>query len=205
MKPVLGSTNISIYQCGATEAQTVRPKHTRSVNLPLACLSPEEIRTSITIGYVAVAFGVGATIAGIAFSLQRRDFTWLPFYVLLLALHPAWTISVYRGDCGDARRFLSGTACLVFVALLVVHRFRPQLSRQRFLLGVSAFVWLLYLPLFFSFTFHIPFSVSDDFFGHVIEAYTLSSHDIAHIALALSVACVVFWFVARSYAQRTTV
>jgi hypothetical protein len=175
------------------------------VILLLACLSPEEIRVSIAIGYVAAAFGIAATIAGIGVSLHRRDFTWLPFYALLLAFHPAWTISVFRGDCGDARRFLSGIACLVFIVLLLVQIFRPRLGRQRFLLAVSAFAWLLYLPLFLSFALRTPFSLNDDFFGHIIEAYTLSSHDIARIALALSIACVVFWFASRLYARRTTV
>ena len=175
------------------------------MNVPVACLSPEAIHTSITVGYFAAVFGVGATIAGLGLSFHRGDLTWLPFYALLLALHPAWTISVYRGDCGDARRFLSGLASLVFVALLSVQIFRPQLGGQRFLFGISIFAWLLYLPLFFAFTLHVPFPVSDDFFGHAIEAYTLSSGDIAHIALALSAGSIVFWFVSRLYGQRTTV
>ena len=173
--------------------------------LPLACLSPEEIRVSVTVGYVAAAFGIAATIAGVGLSLWRRDFVWLPFYALLLAFHPAWTISVFRGDCGDARRFLSGIACLVFVALLFVQIFWPHLSRQRFLVAISAFAWLLYLPLFLSFALRTPSSSNDDFFGHIIVAYTLSSHDSAHIAVALSAACVVFWFASRLYARRTTV
>jgi hypothetical protein len=175
------------------------------VNLPLACLSPEEIRTSITVGYVAAAFGIGATIAGVALSVHRVDFSWLPFYAVALAFHPAWTISVYRGDCGDARRFLSGVACLVFVTLLLIQTFRPQLSPRRFLLGVCLFAWVLYLPLFISFALHIPFSLRDGFLGRVIQAYILSSHDIALIALALSAGCIVFWFITRLYAQRTTV
>jgi hypothetical protein len=144
-------------------------------------------------------------MAGIGLSLRRRDFTWLLFYTLLLAFHPAWTISVSRGDCGDARRFLSGMACLVFVALLLVHALRPHFGCQRFLLALSAFAWLLYLPLVLSSALHIPLSMSDDFFGPMIQAYTLSSHDIAHIAVALSGACVVSWFASLSYARRATV
>jgi hypothetical protein len=175
------------------------------VSLRLACLSPEEIQISVTVGYLAAAFGIAATTVGIGLSLYRRDFTWLPFYALLLAFHPAWTISVYRGDCGDARRFLSGVASLVFVALLLVQTFRPQLSRQRFLLAISALAWLLYLPLFLSFALQTPFLPNDDFVGHIIMAYTMSSHDIAHIAVALSAACVVFWFASRLHGRRRTV
>lgn len=175
------------------------------MNLLLACLSPEEIQTSITIGYVTALFGVGVTIAGIGFSLHRRAFTWLPFYALLLAFHPAWTISVYRGDCGDARRFLSFVACLAFAALLFVQTFRPQLSRHRFLVVISALAWLLYLPRFLSLVLHIPLLVNADFFGHIVQAYTFSSYDIAQIALALSAVCVVIWVGGRLYARRTTV
>jgi len=171
----------------------------------LACLSPEEIQISVTVGYVAAAFGIAATIVGIGLSLYRRDFAWLSFYALLLAFHPAWTISVFRGDCGDARRFLSGMACLVFVTLLLVQIFRPQVSRQRFLLALCGFAWVLYLPLFLSFALQIPFLPSDDFFGHIIQAYSLSSREIVQIAVALSAACVVFWLASRLYARRPPV
>ncbi len=175
------------------------------MTMHLACLSPEEMRLSVTIGYMAAAFGIAASLVGLAVSLRRRDFEWLPFYAVLLALHPAWTISILRGDCGDARRFLSGAASLVFLALLLVQTFRPQFSRRRFLLGVCAFAWALYLPLFLSFVLGAPFSLNDDFFGHIIVAYTLSSRDIAHIAFGLSVGSVVFWLASRFYARRTTV
>ena len=171
----------------------------------LACLSPEEMRLSVTIGHVAAGFGIAASLVGLALSVHRRDFAWLPFYALLLVLHPAWTISILRGDCGDARRFLSGAASLVFLALLLVQTFWPQFSRQRFLLAVCAFAWALYLPLFLSFALRAPFSLNDDFFGHIIEAYTLSSRDIAHIAFTLSAACIVFWLASRLYERRTTV
>jgi hypothetical protein len=175
------------------------------MNMRLACLSPEEMQISVVVGQVAAGFGIVATLVGLAVSLHRRDFTWLPFYVLLLAFHPAWTISILRGDCGDARRFLSGVASLVFLMLLLVQILRPVFSRQRFLVALCAFAWALYLPLFFSFALHTPFLPKDDFVGHIVQAYTMSSRDIAHIALALSAACVVFWFAGRLYARRTTV
>ena len=173
--------------------------------MPVACLSPEEIETSVNVGSVAAGLGIVATIVGFGISLYRRDFTWLPFYALLLALHPAWTISVFHGDCGLARRFLSGVASVVFVALLLIQIYRPRVTRHRFLLALCGFAWVLYLPLFLSFVLHAPFLPNDDFFGHIIQAYTLSSHELAQIAVALSAACVVFWLASRLYARGTTV
>jgi hypothetical protein len=173
--------------------------------MPVACLSPEEIAISVNVGSVAAGLGIVVTIVGFGVSLYRRDFTWLPFYALLLAFHPAWTISVFHGDCGFARRFLSGVASVVFVALFLVQIYRPQLSRRRFLLALCGFAWVLYLPLFLSFALRIPFLPNDDFFGHIIQAYTLSSHEIVQIAVALSAACVVFWLASRLYARRTRV
>src|SRR4051812_33745797 len=111
---------------------------------PLACLSPEEIGTSMAIGHYAAAFAIVATLLFLIMNWRRGDFRWLPVYGSLLLLHPAWTMSVYLGDCGYAKRFMSVSVSVVFAAVLLCQIFRPRLRMRRFFLSLSAVCWFAF-------------------------------------------------------------
>lgn len=78
------------------------------------------IQQSITIGYFCAAFGGVITVA-LAYDLlrtRRVRFT-LPVAGLLMCVHPAWTVSATRGDCGFFKRDVSYFLTAVFIALLI--------------------------------------------------------------------------------------
>jgi hypothetical protein len=109
-----------------------------------ACLSPEEIGVSETIGSYAAVFAVLITLTLLILNWRRYNFRWLPLYGALLLVHPAWWMSVYMGDCGYAKRFLSVAISVVFAAVLLCQLFRPQLRIRWFLLILSGLCWIAY-------------------------------------------------------------
>src|SRR5205823_4373781 len=109
-----------------------------------ACLSPEEIAVSLKIGSCAAGFAVAATFILLFLNWRRRDFRWALLCGALLLVHPAWTMSVYTGDCGYARRFFSVAISVVFAAILLCQIFRPQLHIRWFLLMLSGICWIAY-------------------------------------------------------------
>lgn len=89
----------------------------------LACSGPgagQAIARNITIGYYFAATTGFITIW--LFRLRSRTGRDWPAYLsaLLLALHPAWTISAIRGDCGFAKVALSGLVLLLLFVFLVI-------------------------------------------------------------------------------------
>lgn len=168
-----------------------------NVTLVLACLSPEEIRTSIHIGYYAAAFAISLTCALLLLSWHQRNFAWLPLYASLLLLHPAWTIGANTGDCGYAKRFFSIAASIVLVALLVCQIVRPGMSRLRFLLVLSAVCWAAYLPLFLSFVLHFPLRPGTGFAGELVQSFVLSSNTLLSVAVTLTLIYLVLWLFNR--------
>src|ERR1700680_4888629 len=108
------------------------------------------MRLSVYIGYYAAAFCAGVALTVLLLSSRQRSFASLPLYASLLLLHPAWTMDVFSGDCGYAKRFFSVAVSLVFVALLVLQFFWPQFSRWRFLVILCVISWASCLVLFLS-------------------------------------------------------
>jgi uncharacterized membrane protein len=89
----------------------------------LACSGPgagQAIARSITIGYFSAAATAFVTIW--LFRLSTRTGRYWPAYwsALLLALHPAWTISAVRGDCGIMKVVLSGLVILLVLLFLAI-------------------------------------------------------------------------------------
>ncbi|GEP40741.1 hypothetical protein BGE01nite_00320 [Brevifollis gellanilyticus] len=86
------------------------------------------IQQSITIGYFCAAFGGVATLAlAYAFVRTRRVRFTLPVAGLLMLVHPAWTVSATRGDCGFFKREVSYILTAVFIGLLI---YQYVLSRR---------------------------------------------------------------------------
>jgi hypothetical protein len=171
----------------------------------LACLSPEEMRLSFYIGYYAAAFCAGVTLALLLLSWRQRSFASLPLYASLLLLHPAWTMDVFSGDCGFAKRFFSVAVSVLLVALLVLQVFWPQFSRWRFLLIVCAISWALYLILFLSRVLQVPLPFGKGFLGAAVEAFALSSAHILRVALAFSLVCLILWLFTRFHTRRSAI
>jgi hypothetical protein len=167
----------------------------------LACTSPEAIGLSITLGYIALAFGLVAALIACVISVWHRSFVWLPFFAVLLALHPAWTIGVMGGDCGYTRRFLSVVVGLAFLALLAVQLVRPYFSLLRFLLVTLLVASVSYLPALASHALDDDSWLDARLFVYKF-GYRFSSHQMTRIALALSSACVFSVLAAAVYARR---
>jgi hypothetical protein len=164
------------------------------VNFPLffALCGNELAASSAEIGYYAAACAVAVTFALVLLSVYRRDFAWTPIYGLLLLLHPAWTVPVDRGDCGDAMRFLAVTASLVLVAILVCQVFWPHLSRRRFLLALYFLLWALYLvnwPLYVLLAERLGSSNPDGFVAQVFFSFLAAENYLLLVALALTLVC----------------
>jgi peptidoglycan/LPS O-acetylase OafA/YrhL len=175
------------------------------IALFLGCLSPEEMRLSVYIGYYTAAFCAGVALVLLLLSSRQRSFASLPLYGSLLLLHPAWTMGVFSGDCGYAKRFFSVVVSLLFVALLVLQVFWPQFSRWRFLVILGAISWASYLVLFLSHALHVPLAIGEGFLGEALQAFVLSYTYILRVALAFTLVCLIFWLFTRFYSRRSTV
>ena len=92
------------------------------------------------IGYYAAVLAAIIVTALIILHWRHGGFVWLPVYASLLFLHPAWTMGVVSGDCGQGKRNLSILISAVFVSLLLRQIYRPRLTMRwfLFLLGLSA-------------------------------------------------------------------
>lgn len=152
------------------------------------------MRLSTYIGYYSAAFAVGITLFLLILNWHRRSFAWLPLYGLLLLVHPAWTMGVLSGDCGYAKRFFSGAASLVFVAILLCQVFWPRLTRRRFILVLCMICWVAYLPLFFHFTFYLWLTLGTGFLEKMVESIVLSSHTLLRVAIALTLVWFALWW-----------
>ncbi len=98
----------------------------------LACKGPGAmiaIQESTRIGYYCVAFAVVGTLLLIRDRLvgQKPSFV-LPVALVLVLLHPAWTISARRGDCGELRVLASYVFTGVLISLLI-HHYRSKKCR----------------------------------------------------------------------------
>ena len=92
-----------------------------------------QMERSYTVGYVCAAIGAFVTLA-LAYDARRlRRFTLtLAASILILALHPAWTVAVIRGDCSAPRIPASYFVTGVFVVLAIVeYVFAKRASRLR--------------------------------------------------------------------------
>ena len=163
----------------------------------LACLSPEEIGISMAVGQYAAAFAIVATVILLIVNWRRRDFRWLPVYGALLLIHPAWTMSVYLGDCGYAKRFMSVAVSLVFAVVLLCQIFRPQLRIRWFLLILSGICWIAYgaSQLYWhivDYTSLIGF-LARIFSSTVIEAFLFASPILFKAAIVVSVVCALLY------------
>jgi hypothetical protein len=159
----------------------------------LGCLSPEEMLLSARIGWYAAAFAIGIIFASVLLSLSRGSFVWSPLCVVLLLIHPAWTMDVVSGDCGYAKRFLSGAISLVLVVLLICQIFLPRFSRLRFLLILCGTSWAAWLSLVVNRLFHFLATPNEGFIQMMLQSWVLSYHDLFRVALALSFICLFLW------------
>ena len=128
---------------------------------------------------------------------RRGDFRWLPVYGVLLLLHPAWTMSVYMGDCGYAKRFMSVAVSVVFVALLLCQIFGPRLRIRWFFLILSAVCWIAFgvAQLYWQIVGYTPLI---GFFARVfssaaIEAFLFASPILFKAAIVVSVVCALLY------------
>jgi hypothetical protein len=99
---------------------------TRTVNtafIMLACSGPgamAAIQQAITFGYFC-AGAAGVVTLALAFDavrLRRFRFT-LPVAAVMLLIHPAWTISATRGDCGGFKIQTSLFFTAVYFGLMI--------------------------------------------------------------------------------------
>jgi hypothetical protein len=177
-----------------------------NVTLFLGCLSPEEMVLSTQVGWYAAAFSVAIVFASVLLSLNRGSFVWSLICVMLLVLHPAWTMGVDSGDCGYAKRFLSGALSFVLLALLMCQIFWPQFSRLRFLVILCALCWVASLPfvapVVVPYIFYFSTMRGDSFFDKILQSFALSSHDLFRFAVVLSAICLAAWLSGQVQARR---
>ncbi len=172
----------------------------------LACLSPQEIALSESFGQFSAILALGLTAVGVALAVRQRSFVWLPIYMVLLAFHPAWTVSALRGDCGDAKRFLSVAVSVVFIALLCIHAWYPRISKIRFVVALCTLAWALCAPYYISsLLLHPIMPVDGSFIAPALQSYIFASRDILHIAMALTVSSAVLWLFHRFYVRDQTI
>jgi hypothetical protein len=78
------------------------------------------IQAAITIGYFCAAAGgvITLALAYDAMRLKRIRFT-LPTAVVMLLVHPAWTVSAIRGDCGHFKIEASTFFTVIFFCLMI--------------------------------------------------------------------------------------
>src|SRR4051794_11472486 len=100
-------------------------------------------------------------------------------------------MGVFSGDCGFVKRLFSIGVSALFLALFIIQFFRPAFSRRRFVFVFCLVCWALYLFLSLERFIPIPFYAGDDLFGHMVDAFMLSSGDI----LILAVECTVVLFI----------
>ena len=150
----------------------------------LGCLSPEEMLLSAQIGSYAAAFAIGIVFASVLLSLNRGSFVWSLLCVVLLLIHPAWTMDVVSGDCGYAKRFLSGAISLVLVVLLICQIFLPRFSKLRLLLILCATCWAAWLSLAVNRLFHFLATPTEGSIQMMLQSWVLSYHDLFRVALA---------------------
>src|SRR5437588_147441 len=90
--------------------------------LILACSGPgagAAIQQSIIIGYFCAAIGAVITLA-LAYDSWRMGYArfTLTVALLMLFLHPAWTISAIHGDCGFLKRDVSYFFTAIYLGLM---------------------------------------------------------------------------------------
>ena len=111
----------------------------------LACLSPDAIGRSIEIGHYSFFLSGLLAVASLIIDLLRRRISWQFVSVCtLLALHPAWTIGVYGGECGYVRRFFSVVVVVVLTAMLLCQLLRLPIRAAHFFLVLSGLIWFAY-------------------------------------------------------------
>jgi hypothetical protein len=160
------------------------------VMIQLACLSPDDMRISVEIGRYAAAFALGITLVSTLLSCRQRDLTWLPLCLLLLLVHPAWTMDVFRGECGNAKRFMSGVISLGFIGVISCQIFNPRFSRLRFLFIGCVASWIAYG---FSILNRFLIPPAEGVFSEVVQGWVFSHRDLFRIAVVLSVICSIIW------------
>jgi hypothetical protein len=164
----------------------------------IACLSPDAMQLSAYIGYEAAVFCFGVSFASVLVSWRQRSLRWLPLCGLLLLLHPAWTMSERSGDCGYVKRFFSVAVCFVFLTLLIRQTCWPDSKARRFFLFWTVVTWLVYLPLFVSHTFHLPFAPTEGIIAELVQPYVFASRGLFQIALTLSFVSILLWLLDRN-------
>ena len=88
-----------------------------------------QMQRSQTFGQVSAMIGAVATLSLAWNAWRLRRFTVaLALSILIMSLHPAWTVSLMRGDCTTPRVTASCYAAGAFVFLLV---FQFYLSKGR--------------------------------------------------------------------------
>jgi hypothetical protein len=97
----------------------------------LACSGPGAmgaIQQAITFGYFCAAAGGVVTLALALDAWRTRRFRFtLVMAMIMMAIHPAWTVSAVRGDCGGMKTEISFVFTTIFIGLLV---FQYVISRN---------------------------------------------------------------------------
>lgn len=162
-----------------------------------ACLSPEEIGISIRIAAYAAAFALVVASILVILNWRRRDFRWFPVYGVLLVVHPAWSMSVYDGDCGYAQRLFSVMISVVLASILLCQLWRSQMSVRFFLLILAVLCWIafgasqLYRQM-------IDYTWLLDLLSRIvspgaIESFVLASSTLFKVSIVITVVCALLY------------
>ena len=107
----------------------------------LGCLSPEEMLLSAQIGWYAAAFAIGIVFASVLLSQARNELR--DRLSVAAPNRPSSKLDVVSGDCGYAKRFLSGAISLVLVVLLIFQISCHGSYRRFFILTITLLHLLL--------------------------------------------------------------
>ena len=83
--------------------------------------APDPIQRSVLVARVSAGIVGALALAALIVAVRRARFRgFAAVHLAILAVHPAWTMSPYTGDCGDAMRNAAMIAALVSMAAFAV-------------------------------------------------------------------------------------
>ena len=168
----------------------------------LCCSSPSEMYLSISIGRYAAIFAGLITSTILLIAWHRKALGLLPVAIVCLLVHPAWSMDVSSGDCGDSMRFFSGVVSTVMIGLLICHTWIPWITTRVVLLSLCVLFWSIYVPLFLAHHGFLQILPADTLWGHVIQSYVMSFEPIWRIALLTSGICLGYWLFVKKRKER---
>lgn len=153
----------------------------------LACLDPRAPQLSNHIAAYSAILCAAMILVSAFLSSIRRDAKWTVCCVVVLAFHPAWTMSAYVGDCGFSKRFFSVAAAAVVLSILLLQAARPAARLRNFMLALTVLAWI---AVGIQVTYWRLGVISARFSDNsAFQSFAMSSGGVKFVAVVLTAAC----------------